>query len=292
MLDSGRRPISWSHRVVSTSIREVYDSPAMLQDPRRVASQELGGAAEIPWAIPNIRVDYAPLRSSVPRSWWRSVESSFNTFAVECFIDELAAAAGRDPLEFRMELIPEDVETSNPMWAGTYSTRRLRAVLRRAADGGDWRKPLPARWGRGIAGYAGFGSYVAYVAVVSAEANGGLRVRRVVAAVDCGRAVNPDGVKAMIEGAANFGLTATLSGEITIANGAVEQTNFDSYRTLRMPDAPPIDVYIVESNQALGGMGEPGVPPIMPAVANAVFAATGKRIRRLPILNATGQLRE
>lgn len=291
-LDAQNRPVSWSHRIVSTPIREVFDSPAMLEDPRRVARQEMVGAGEMPYAIPNVRVDFAPLRSSVPRAWWRSVENSYTAFAVECFIDEMAAAAGKDPFQFRMEYLAQDASVPNPMWPpGPVSTKRLRGVLGTAAEKGDWGKPLPQGWGRGIASYAGFGSYVAYVALVSAEANSGVRVRKVVGAVDCGRAVNPDGVRAMIEGSVNFGLAATLSGEITIANGAVEQTNFDTYRTLRMPDAPPIEVHIVESKFEVGGMGEPGVPPIMPAVANAIFAATGKRIRRLPVLTANGRLR-
>jgi len=211
---------------------------------------------------------------------------------VECFVDELAAAASRDPYEFRMEMLAGDRIVPNPMWpSGTVSTKRLRGVLQRAASSAGWGKPLPQGWGRGIAGYAGFGSYIAWVAVVSSEAGGGIKVRQIFGAVDCGSAVNPDGVKAMMEGAANFGLTAVLSGEITIANGAVEQSNFDSYRALRMPDAPPIEVHIIESGEALGGMGEPGVPPIIPAVANAVFAATGRRIRRLPLLDAAGRLR-
>ena len=246
----------------------------------------------MPWSIPNVRIDYAPLQSCVPRAWWRSVESSFTTFAVECFTDELAAAAGRDAFEFRMELLAGDRIVPNPMWpSGTVSTKRLRDVLQMAAGSAGWGKPLPQGWGRGIAGYAGFGSYIAWVAVVSSESGGGIKVRQVFGAVDCGRAVNPDGVKAMMEGAANFGMTAVLSGEITIANGAVEQSNFDSYRALRMPDAPPIDVHVIESGEALGGMGEPGVPPIMPAVANAVFAATGRRVRRLPLLDGVGRLR-
>jgi isoquinoline 1-oxidoreductase beta subunit len=293
-LDGRNTPTSWSHRVVSTSIREIFDSPEALKNPRQVARQELGCASEVGYTLPNMRVDYAPLKSVVPRCWWRSVESSFNCFAIECFVDELAVAAGKDPYTFRMELLPGDVTVPNPMWPdGPLSTKRYRAVLKAAAEKSDWGKPLPKGWGRGIAAYGGFGSYIAWVAEVSAEPDGGIRVRKVTGAVDCGRAVNPDGVKAMMEGACNFGLAATLTGEITIAEGAAVQTNFDGYRTLRMPDSPPvIDVHIIESGLRVGGMGEPGVPPIMPAVANAVFAATGKRVRRLPLLTAQGKLRE
>ena len=162
-------------------------------------------------------------------------------------------------------------------------TRRLRAVLQLAAEKSDWKKPLPARTGRGIACYCSFGSYAAQVAEVSVEQDGTVRVRRVVSAVDCGTAVNPDGVRAMTEGAINFALTPVLSGEITIKDGGVEQSNFDGYQVLRMSDAPDIEVHIVAGNGDPGGMGETGVPPLAPAVGNAIFAATGKRIRRLPI---------
>jgi isoquinoline 1-oxidoreductase beta subunit len=283
-LDAQNNIVAWSHRVVSTPIRAVFDSPEKLLDPKHVASQEVGGADVIPYAVSNFRVDYAPVYSGVPRAWWRSVEHSFNGFANECFIDELAHAAGRDPYEFRMSLVPEDRKLSWVMWNDPpLETKRFRKVLQLAAEKSGWGKPLPAGHGRGIACYCSFGSYLAHVAEVSVGKDGTLRVHRVVSAVDCGTAVNPDGVRAMTEGAINYALTPVLSGEITIKDGAVEQENLDGYQVLRMSDAPDVEVYIATSSGAPGGMGETGVPPLAPAVANAVFAATGKRIRRLPI---------
>ena len=283
-LDEQNNIVAWSHRIVSTPIRTVFDPPEKLKDPKHVASQELGGADVLPYAASSFRVDYVPIQSAVPRAWWRSVEHSFNAFAAECFIDELAHAAGRDPYEFRMNLLREDRKLPWVMWNDPpLETRRLRAVLQLAAEKSDWEKPLPAGNGRGIACYCSFGSYVAHVAEVSVEKDGSVRVRRVVSAVDCGTAVNPDGVRAMTEGAINYALTPVLSGEITIKDGAVEQSNFDGYRVLRKSDAPDIEVHIVPGNGDPGGMGETGVPPLAPAVANAIFAATGKRIRRLPI---------
>jgi isoquinoline 1-oxidoreductase beta subunit len=284
-LDAHGNIMAWSHRVVSTPIRAVFDRPEKLGDPKHVASQELGGADVLPYAASNFRLDYAPVHSSVPRAWWRSVEHSFNAFATECFVDELAHAAGRDPYEFRMNLLREDRKLPAVMWPNDppLETRKFRAALQLAAEKSGWGTPLPAGHGRGIACYFSFGSYLAHVAEVSVEKDGAVRVRRVVSAVDCGTAVNPDGVRAMTEGAINYALTPVLSGEVTIKDGAVMQANFDDYQVLRMGDAPDVEVHIVPSNEDPGGMGETGVPPLAPAVANAVFAATGKRIRRLPI---------
>jgi isoquinoline 1-oxidoreductase beta subunit len=213
------------------------------------------------------------------------VEHSFNAFATECFVDELAHAAGRDPYEFRMNLLREDRKLPWVMWPDDppLETRRFRTVLQMAAEKSGWGIPLPAGQGRGIACCCSFGSYIAHVAEVSVEKDGTVHVRRIVSAVDCGIAVNPDGVKAMTEGGVNYALTPVLNGEITIKDGAVEQNNFDGYQVLRMSDAPDVEVHIVPSNRDPGGMGETGVPPLAPAVANAVFAATGKRVRRLPI---------
>ena len=284
-LDAQGQLAVWSHRIVSTSIRQVFDSEENLKSPKRVASQELSHTS-IPYAVPNIRVDFAPLTSCVPRAWWRSVAESFNVFALECFIDEIAAAAGRDPLQFRLDHLRLSEKDPSLSWHQKPSLiPRLRKVFEVAADRAGWGKPLPANTGRGIAGCYSCNSLVAYVATVSSESDGTIRVRKIDAAVDCGFAVNPDSVKAMIEGGANFGLAATLAGEITIANGAVQQTNFDTYRTLRLPEAPDISIEIINSHEELGGLGEAGVPPIAPAVVNAIFAATGKRIRKLPIMS-------
>jgi isoquinoline 1-oxidoreductase beta subunit len=269
-LDGQGNITAWRHRIVSTPIRTVFDSPERLKDPKRVAAQELYSADDFPYRTANCLVDYAPAYSVVPRAWWRSVESSFTAFAVECFIDELAHEAGIDPYDFRLKQFRPGKE-------------KLAAVLRLAAQKSGWGNPLPQGEGRGIACYVGFGSYIAHVAEVSVAAGGAVRVKRVVSAVDCGTAVNPDGVRAMLEGAVNFALTPVLSGEITFAEGAVKQSNFHDYRVLRINDAPDIEVHIVPSTLPPGGMGEPGVPPLAPAVANAIFAATGKRVRRLPI---------
>jgi isoquinoline 1-oxidoreductase beta subunit len=200
--------------------------------------------------------------------WWRSVYSSQNAFPEECFVDELAAAAGKDPLAFRLEHLPAD--------------HRLRGVLQLAADKAGWGQPLPPGRGRGIACHSSFGSHVAEVAEVSVE-GGRLRVHRVVAAVDLGVALNPDSVEHQVEGAIAYGLSAVLRGEITLAKGAVVQGNFDDYQPVRIHEMPAVEVHLVPSREAPGGIGEPGLPPLAPAVANALFAVTGKRVRRLPI---------
>jgi len=275
-LDQQGNVSAWSHRLLTTSIRQVFDSIESLKDPGHLA--EVGGA-DPPYSCQNVRVDYVPIPSVVPRAWWRSVESSFNAFAVECFIDELAHAAGKDPYEFRMNLLRGDAKPGEE----NLDRRKFRGVLQLAAEKSGWGKALPAGWGRGIACHFSFRSYIAHVAEVSVDKDGGTRVRRVVSAVDCGTAVNPDGVRAMAEGAVNFALTPVLTGEITIKDGAVEQSNFHDYRVLRMDQSPDIEVHIVPSSERPGGMGEPGVPPLAPAVANAIFAATGVRIRRLPV---------
>jgi isoquinoline 1-oxidoreductase beta subunit len=284
-IDGQGRPVAWTHRIVSTSSWQLFASPEEIEDPRKLAEAEVEGAATVPYAIPNVRVEFTPLPSSVPRAWWRSVANSFTAFAVECFVDELATAAGKDPYEYRMELLAGSRKIPNAIFPAeaAVDTDRWRNVLRVAAERGGWGEALPAGWGRGIAAHSSFESYVAYVVTVSVEGDGRVRVRRVVGAVDCGLVVNPLGAQAQIEGAMNFGLGAALMGEISIAAGRVEQSNFHEYRVLRIDSAPPIEVHFVESGNPPGGLGEPGVPPIAPALANAVFAATGKRIRRLPI---------
>ena len=244
---------------------------------------EVGGAENLPYAIPNLRFEYADTRSSVPRAWWRSVEHSINGFVVESFIDELAAAAKADPLAFRLSLL--EGERGIPMALDketVLSTRRLRAVLELAAAKADWGKPLPRGRGRGIAAHFAFGSYVAQVAEVSVT-NGKVSVHRVVCAVDCGRVIHPDGVAQQVESAIAYGLSAALKNEITIAEGRVVQGNFGDYNPLRIDEMPHVEVHLVASDEVPTGMGEPGLPPVAAAVGNAVYALTGKRVRRLPI---------
>jgi isoquinoline 1-oxidoreductase beta subunit len=255
-----------------------------MKDPKYIPGLELGGADVLPYSVPNFLLDYVPVDSAVPRAWWRSV-TNFTAFSMESFVDELAHACGKDPLAFRLELLREDRKVPSVMWpdAPPLDTRKFRTVLKLAADKAGWGKPLPAGWGRGIACHFSFGSYIAHVAEVSVAKDGTLRVRRVVSGVDCGTVVNPDGVRAMTQGSINFALTEVLTGEITIKEGAVEQSNFHEYEVLRMNQSPEIEVHLVPSTAGPEGMGEPAVPPLAPAVANAVFAATGVRIHRLPV---------
>jgi isoquinoline 1-oxidoreductase beta subunit len=231
-------------------------------------------------------LEYSPVDSGVPVAWWRSVETALNAFATESFIDELAHAAGRDPYQYRLGFLRDDrkIHSLVDPKGGTQDARKFRIVLRLAAEKAGWGKPLPAGHGRGIACYAFGGTHVAEVAEVSIAKDGGVRVNRVVSAVDCGLPVNPDGVRAQIEGGINYALTPVLSGEITIKNGGAVESNFHDYRVLRMSDAPDIEVHIVPSTEdPASGVGEGGVPPLAPAVANAIFAASGKRVRRLPV---------
>jgi len=283
-LDDSGGIAAWSQRIASTSVHAYYAIPDKVKDPRYIAGLELGGADVLPYSVPNFRLDYVSVESAVPRAWWRSV-TNFTAFAMESFVDELAHAAGKDPYQFRLDLLPENQKVDSLMDPDgkPLDTRKFRAVLQLAADKAGWGKPLPAGWGSGIACHFSFGSYIAHVAEVSVEKDGAVRVHRVVSAVDCGTAVNPDGVKAMTEGSINFALTEVLTGEITVKNSAVEQSNFHDYEVLRMNRSPEIEVHIVPSTEDPEGMGEPGVPPLAPAVVNAVFAATGVRIRRLPI---------
>jgi isoquinoline 1-oxidoreductase beta subunit len=234
-----------------------------------VDSASVEGAADIIYAIPNIQVDLHSPKSLVPVQWWRSVGHSHTGFSVETFLDEVAHAGGKDPYQLRRILLENQP--------------RMLAVLDLAAKKANWGAPLPPGRARGIAGHFSFDSYVAQVAEISIENDGTLHVHKIVAAVDCGRVINPDTVKAQIEGGIVFGLTAALKTEITLENGRVQQSNFNNYPMVRMFDSPEIEVYIVESNEKPTGVGEPGVPPVAPAVANAILALTGKPIRRLPI---------
>lgn len=268
-LDANGNIVAWAHTIVGQSIATgtVFESSLTVKDGIEISSVE--GAADLPYAIPNVLVDLHSPKAGIPVWWWRSVGNSHTGFVVESFVDEVANAAGKDPVEFRRRLLAK-----HP---------RHRGVLELAAEKAGWGKPLPAGRSRGIAVHESFGSFVAQVAEVSVAPGGALRVHRVVCAIDCGQVVNPDTIRAQMEGGINFGLTAVLYGEITIENGRVQQRNFHDYRMLRMHEAPEIEVHIVPSREKHGGVGEPGVPPIAAAVGNAIFAATGKRIRRLPI---------
>jgi isoquinoline 1-oxidoreductase beta subunit len=234
------------------------------------------GIADHPYDIPNQRLAYGRSEPGPVVWFWRSVGHSQNIFFIESFIDELAAAAGKDPFEFRRAMLDKQP--------------RYKKVLEVAAEKAGWGKPLPAGVTRGIAVAQSFGSYVAEVAEVSLGADGTPRVHRVVAAVDCGMTVNPTIIERQIEGAIVYGLSAALYGKISYKDGRVEQGNFHEYPVLRHHEMPKVEVHIVASSEKPGGIGEPGTPPIAPAVANAIFAATGKRLRSLPF--DTAQLKK
>ena len=278
-LDAQGQLISWRHRGSSPSIDAFYSGTGI--SPQEAAQVDSGDFPAL--FVPNFRLEFTVAESVLPVGYWRSVSASGNQFVLSSFFDEAAHAAGRDPLEFLLAAFGPARKI--PTGGETLDVGRRRAVIELAAEKSDWHKPLAAGRGRGIAAAFGWGSYVAQVTEVTCDAkNGTLRVDRVVCAVDCGTAINPLGVKAQMEGAINFGLAQALKSEITVSNGRVEQSNFHDYEVLRMSDAPPvIEVHIVPSTEPPGGCGEPGVPPAAPALANAIFAATGKRIRRLPI---------
>ena len=216
-----------------------------------------------------MRVDWHIAPAGVPTLWWRSVGHSHTAFATESFIDELAHKAGQDPFKYRIQLLDK-----HP---------RLKRVLELAAEKSGWGKKLPAGRGLGIAVHHSFGSNVAQATEVSVNKDGKIKVHKVVCAIDCGPTVNPETVKAQMEGCIVFGLTAALYGEISFEKGRVKQRNFHDYPMLRMNEMPVVEVHIVPSTDSMGGVGEPGVPPVAPALTNAIFAATGKRIRKLPI---------
>jgi CO/xanthine dehydrogenase Mo-binding subunit len=275
-LNAAGEPVAWRHRVVAPSIISRF-IPAWLPDfvvhmlpPMKGGIDEgsVEGAHDQPYAVPNQLVEWVKADTPVPIGFWRSVGFSFNSFVVESFVDELAHAAKQDPFEFRRRLLAQ--------------SPRHKAVLELAAEKAGWGKPLPPRRSHGIAVARSFQSYVAEVAEVSIE-DGRVRVHRVVCAVDCGQVVNPSIVEAQMQSGINFGLSAALYGEITLQDGRVVQSNFHDYPMLRMYEAPAIEVHIVASRESPTGVGEPGLPPLAPAVANAVFAATGKRIRSLPV---------
>jgi CO/xanthine dehydrogenase Mo-binding subunit len=280
-LDDKGNITAWKHFQTSTSINSMWDA----KGDEEAEKSEFGTAAFIAYQTPNYRVEYTPAKSGVPRAWWRSVEHSSSGFVVECFADELAAAAGADPLEFRLRSIGPDrkiPDFSDPKEGKPLDTARLKGVLKLAAAKANWGSSLPSGVARGIAGYFSFNSYTAAVAEVSLK-DGMPKVHRLVYAVDCGRVVNPDGVRAQVESAAIYGLSAALHDAITIKGGAVEQTNFHQYKMPKMVDAPKTEIYLVDSKEEPTGIGEPGLPVVAASVCNALYALNKKRVRRLPI---------
>ena len=282
-LDAAGHPIAWSHRIAGSSIisrwaekslgaARAVGLPALLTTIKGIDLDAVDGAINTPYDFPAMLVEYVRVEPpGIPTAFWRGVGPTHNVFVVESFLDELASAASRDPVAYRQALLKHSPRAS--------------AVLELAATKAGWGTPMPAGRGRGVSLQHVFGSYVAQVAEV--EVNGSeVRVRRVVAAVDCGIQVNPDIIVAQMQGGIIFGASAALHGEITLKDGRVEQSNFHDYRILRMNESPVIEVHLVNNAEAPGGMGEPGTSAVMPAIANAVFAATGTRVRRLPISRA------
>jgi isoquinoline 1-oxidoreductase subunit beta len=264
---SDGRIVGWSHRITGSSIIARWLPPAFQKG---VDIDAVDSAADIPYDIPNIQVEYQRDEPpGVPTGFWRGVGPNNNVFAIESFIDELARQAGKDPVTFRRDNLAK--------------TPRLLAAIDLVASKSDWGKTLPLRSGRGIAAQISFGSYIATVAEVEVADNGLVRVKRLVAAVDTGIVVNPDTVVAQLQSGLIFGLTAALWGEITVKNGRVQQSNYNDYRVLRINEVPEIEVHLIASGEAPGGIGEAGTTAAPPAIGNAIYAATGVRLRRLPI---------
>jgi len=273
-LDGNGMPVAWNNRFAGSSIIARWLPPGFNNglDPDTTE-----GAIDLVYALPNVHVEYVRVEPpGIPTAFWRSVGPSHNVFVTESFIDELAVAAKQDPVAYRRALLDK--------------SPRAKAVLELAAEKAGWGRPLPERVGRGVSVQFVFATYLAQVAEVEVAKNGAVRVRRVVCAVDCGTVVNPDTVRAQIQSAVIFGITAALHGEITLKGGRVEQSNFHDYQMLRMSETPAIEVYIVNSTEPPGGMGEAGTSAITPAVTNAIHAATGMRVRKLPVANQAKQV--
>ena len=266
-LDGKGAPVAWKHRFAGSSIIARW-APPLFNNGLDPDTTE--GAIDLAYALPSLHVEYARVEPpGIPTAFWRSVGPSHNVFVTESFMDELAAAAKQDPVAYRLALLDK--------------TPRAKAVLALAAEKAGWGQPLPQGVGRGVSVQFVFATYLAQVAEVEVSKDGAVRVQRVVCAVDCGTVVNPDTVRAQIQSAIIFGITAALYGEITLKDGRVEQANFDTYQILRMNEAPAIEVHIVQNFEPPGGMGEAGTSAIVPAVTNAIYAATGKRLRKLPV---------
>src|SRR5712675_1662869 len=266
-LDTKGMPVAWNHRFAGSSVIARW-APPLFNDGLDADTTE--GAIDLTYALPNMHVEYLRVEPpGIPTAFWRSVGPSHNVFVTESFMDELAAVAKHDAVAYRLALLDK--------------APRAKAVLDLAAARAGWGKPLPEGVGRGVSLQFAFATYLAQVAEVEVSKDGAVRVRRVVCAVDCGTVVNPDTIRAQIQSAIMFGLTAALYGKISLKDGRVEQTNFDTYQILRINEAPAIEIHIVQNSEPPGGMGEAGTSAIVPAVANAIFAATGKRLRKLPV---------
>jgi isoquinoline 1-oxidoreductase beta subunit len=268
-LDAAGKPVGWEHRIAGSSIL------ARLLGTKfdGVDGDATEGAVDIPYAVGAHRVTFQQAESDVPTSWWRGVGGLRSCFVVESFIDELAHAAGQDPLAYRLSLTREP---------------RIRAVLERLGRESGWGAPLPAGHGRGIAVLHLWGTIMGLVIEARVARGGAISVPRVTAVVDCGLAINPLGIVAQVESGVVFGLSAALWGEVTIGAGRVEQSNFHDYRIMRLDETPAITTHIIDSAEEPGGVGEPPCAVVAPALANAVFAATGQRLRNLPLAVATG----
>ncbi|PSH69874.1 twin-arginine translocation pathway signal protein [Phyllobacterium brassicacearum] len=266
-LDKDGKLVALHDHIVGQSILGGSPFAAMIKDGVDATSVE--GASNLPYAIPNLKVELTTTDVKIPVLWWRSVGSTHTAYAIETFMDDLAAAAKRDPVEFRLSMLE-----AHPRHA---------AVLRLAAEKADWNKPLPEGRFRGVALHESFSTYVAEIAEITFRSATDFTVDRVVCAVDCGIAINPDQIRAQMEGGIGFGLGAILQEELTLTKGIVDQENYDSYTPLRIEQMPRIEVHIVPSDEPPTGVGEPGVPPIGPAVANALRAATGRTIQKLPV---------
>ncbi|WP_153796384.1 xanthine dehydrogenase family protein molybdopterin-binding subunit [Foetidibacter luteolus] len=266
-LGADGKPLSWLHRVVCQSfmIGTPMEQMAVKNGVDMIAVE---GATELPYEVPNLQIEWHRGTEAVPTLWMRSVGHSYTAFAKECFIDELAFAAGKDPYQYRRSLMDK-----HP---------RLRNVLDVAAKKAGWGTALPAGRARGIAVHESFKSFIAQVAEVSVTATGKIKVHKVVCAIDCGPTINPDTIKAQMEGSVVFALTSAFYGDISFENGRVKQRNFHDYKIMRINEAPVVETHIIESTDTMGGVGEPGVPPTAPAVANAVFVLTKNRLRKMP----------
>ena len=284
-LDAQNHVVSWSHHIAAPGTDTTY----LGGDIPDAGGTEIAGTGLPNGTVPNYLLQQSFLHTKMLRGYWRSVDMYWNHFAMQTFVDEIAHETGRDPIVLRHELITvkeKPAGESDNEGDAPVDVARLKHVLDLAAEKAGWGSPLPAGRGRGIAALYGFGSYLAHVAEVTVGKDGSVHVDRIMTVVDCGQVINPDMVAAQVEGGVAFGLTAALYSDIVIEDGRVKQSNFNNYPMLRIQDMPRVEVHIVPSHEAPGGMGEPSVPSVAPAVGNAIFAATGKRLRRLPFQTA------